>query len=92
VGEGAHRVLFEELRAVRKRLADEAGVPPFVVFSDATLLEMAASRPGSEDELLSITGVGAHKLRKYGGAFLQAINLYLHGQEPDNPGDSPAPM
>ena len=68
-----HRPLFEQLRTVRKQLADAAGVPPFVVFSDATLVEMARSRPCDEQELLTITGVGEHKLRKYGLHFLGAI-------------------
>jgi ATP-dependent DNA helicase RecQ len=72
-GEGAHRALFEELRAIRKLIADAASVPPFVVFSDATLLEMAKSKPRNEREILSITGVGDHKLRKYGAQFLAAI-------------------
>jgi ATP-dependent DNA helicase RecQ len=75
-GEGAHRALFEELRALRKQIADAAGVPPFVVFSDATLVEMASSRPRDERELLSVTGVGEHKLRKYGPQFLAAIDDY----------------
>jgi ATP-dependent DNA helicase RecQ len=75
-GEGAHRVLFEALRALRKLIADAAGVPPFVVFSDATLVEMAKSKPCDERELLSITGVGEHKLRKYGAQFLTAIEEY----------------
>ncbi len=75
-GEGAHRALFEELSALRKQIADAASVPPFVVFSDATLVEMAKSRPRYEQELLSITGVGEHKLRKYGKAFLQVIDTY----------------
>lgn len=78
-GEGAHRALFEELRSLRKRIADTASVPPFVVFSDATLLEMAKSRPRDERELLSITGVGEHKLRKYGSAFLATIREYCQG-------------
>ena len=73
-GEGAHRALFEELRALRKQIADTAGVPPFVVFSDATLVEMARNSPKNERELLSITGVGEHKLRKYGSQFLAAID------------------
>lgn len=69
-----HQELFDRLRTLRKRIADAANVPPFVVFSDATLLEMASSRPSDERELLSVTGVGEHKLRKYGTAFLSAIN------------------
>jgi ATP-dependent DNA helicase RecQ len=76
VGEGIHRALFEELRALRKQMADASGVPPFVVFSDATLVEMSASRPRDERELLSVTGVGEHKLRKYGQQFLAAIDDY----------------
>jgi len=78
-GDGAHRPLFEELRALRKQIADAAGVPPFVVFSDATLVEMSKTRPGDTRELLSITGVGEQKLRKYGSAFLDAIRAYCHG-------------
>jgi ATP-dependent DNA helicase RecQ len=75
-GEGVHRALFEELRGVRKQIADAATVPPFVVFSDATLVEMAKSKPRDERELLSITGVGEHKLYKYGAQFLAAIDEY----------------
>jgi ATP-dependent DNA helicase RecQ len=76
-GEGAHRALFDELRSARKKIADAASVPPFVVFSDATLVEMAKSRPTNERELLSVTGVGEHKLRRYGATFLAAIGAYL---------------
>jgi ATP-dependent DNA helicase RecQ len=65
---------------VRKRIADEASVPPFVVFSDATLVEMAQARPRDERELLSITGVGRHKLGKYGAEFLAAIAEYRREQ------------
>ena len=72
-GEGEHRDLFDRLRAVRKQLADAAGVPPFVVFSDATLVEMARKKPCNEYELLAINGVGEHKLNKYGASFLEAI-------------------
>jgi ATP-dependent DNA helicase RecQ len=71
--EGTRSALFDELRALRKQIADTASVPPFVVFSDATLLEMADARPRDEHELLSITGVGQHKLNKYGAPFLAAI-------------------
>ncbi len=74
-GEGEHRALFDRLRAVRKQLADAAGVPPFVVFSDATLVEMARKKPCNEYELLAINGVGEHKLNKYGSDFLAAIAL-----------------
>ena len=69
-------VLFERLRAVRKRLADEEGVPPFVVFADATLAEMAATLPTDEASLLAVSGVGKHKLRRFGGEFLDEIISY----------------
>jgi len=65
--------LFDELRALRKQLAEAQGVPPYIVFGDATLLQMARERPLDEPALLAITGVGEHKLEKYGAAFLDAI-------------------
>jgi ATP-dependent DNA helicase RecQ len=70
------RALFEELRALRKQMADQAGVPPFVVFSDATLVAMAAARPRDERELRQIGGVGDYKLRTYGAPFLAVINRH----------------
>jgi ATP-dependent DNA helicase RecQ len=81
-GEGARGALFAELRALRKRIADEAGVPPFVVFSDATLVEMAQAKPGNERELLAVTGVGSHKLSRYGAVFLAAIGEYRRTAAP----------
>jgi ATP-dependent DNA helicase RecQ len=72
--DGLHQEMFDKLRSLRKKIADTAHVPPFVVFSDATLLEMASSKPRDERELLSITGVGEHKLSKYGASFLAVIN------------------
>ncbi|MGH7728336.1 MAG: DNA helicase RecQ [Vulcanimicrobiaceae bacterium] len=65
---------FERLRALRKRLADEAGVPPYVVFSDATLREIAARRPADLGELRRIGGVGDVKLERYGAAFLAELD------------------
>lgn len=65
--------LFEALRALRKSLAEEQGVPPYVVFGDATLVEMARRRPSSEEELMMITGVGEKKLQRYGTEFLCTI-------------------
>jgi ATP-dependent DNA helicase RecQ len=72
--------LFEQLRALRKRLADEQGVPPYIIFGDATLIQMARDKPSDEDALLSITGVGQSKREKYGEAFLKAIAEYCAGQ------------
>ncbi|WP_051301924.1 DNA helicase RecQ [Sedimenticola selenatireducens] len=66
-------VLFERLRALRKSLADEAGVPPYVVFGDNALLLMARDKPTESDEFLQISGVGQTKLERYGDTFMNAI-------------------
>nr|WP_233548456.1 DNA helicase RecQ [Aurantiacibacter zhengii] len=65
--------LFDALRALRRDLAAEAGVPPYVVFHDAVLRAMAADRPVNLAEMSQIPGVGAKKLEAYGEAFLKAI-------------------
>ena len=65
--------LFERLRALRLALAQEAAVPPYVIFHDATLAAMAAARPATEEELLALPGVGEKKLATYGKAFLEEI-------------------
>lgn len=65
--------LFESLRIVRKKLADEANVPPFVIFSDKSLRDMCTKKPTSAQEFLEVNGVGENKLEKYGEAFLKAI-------------------
>jgi ATP-dependent DNA helicase RecQ len=65
--------LFQRLRALRRRLADGQGVPPYVVFSDAALREMALRRPRDEEGLLEVKGVGEAKLARYGAAFLEAL-------------------
>jgi len=68
--------LFDELRRLRKQLADAEGKPPYVVFGDATLVQMAREKPLTEQDLLAISGVGQHKLEKYGDDFLSAIAEY----------------
>ncbi len=81
----AHRVgeiacdeaLFERLRQVRKRLADERGVPPYIVFSDVSLRQMARQYPASEGEFARISGVGEKKLREFGEVFLAEVAGYL---------------
>ncbi len=65
--------LFQALKACRRRLADAHGVPPYMIFHDATLREMAESRPMSRQALLGISGVGDTKLDKYGSAFLDVL-------------------
>ena len=68
--------LFEQLKQVRKQLAERSGVPAFVVFSDATLEEMVEKMPRTEKQLLRISGVGQKKMELYGKAFLDAIADY----------------
>ena len=77
--------LWETLRQTRRELAEEAGVPPYVVFHDATLREMLHRRPASLEEMLAIHGVGQAKLERYGAAFLDA----LRGDENPEPASAP---
>ena len=70
----ADATLYERLRELRRRLADEAHVPAYVVFSDATLREMASDRPQTDAELLAVNGVGAAKLARYGAEFLALLH------------------
>jgi len=70
----ADRILFEKLRARRLELAKAGNVPPYVIFHDKTLMEMAARCPRSMAELRAIAGVGDAKLARYGAAFLAVIN------------------
>jgi ATP-dependent DNA helicase RecQ len=73
VGEGpeaGEEALYRELKALRKQLADAKGVPAYVIFSDATLQQMARFRPASEAEFLALSGVGPKKLLHYGDRFL----------------------
>lgn len=68
--------LFEELRTLRKRIADQQNVPPSVVFQDITLQQMAKKRPQTLDEFMNISGVGNWKLNKYGKKFIERIKNY----------------
>jgi ATP-dependent DNA helicase RecQ len=68
--------LFESLRELRKKLAAERSVPPYVIFGDATLMEMSQIRPETESEFLGINGVGQVKLDRHGSAFLDVIASY----------------
>lgn len=70
-------LLFETLRILRKQLADELGVPPYIVFSDVSLRQMARYYPQDEAAFSRISGVGEKKLREFGAAFLDAINRHL---------------
>ncbi len=79
--------LFQKLRKVRERLAAREHMPAYIVFSDATLREMCTKRPSDDEELLAISGVGRHKLEKYGEAFLDALAKYAeeHAGESQQP-------
>jgi len=67
------RGLFDALRECRKELADENGVPPYVIFHDSTLMQMAEEKPVTPDAFLQISGVGQTKLERYGSSFLKVI-------------------
>jgi len=72
----ANGELFAALRQLRKRIADGEGLPPFVIFHDATLREMCEAMPETEREMRTVKGVGAAKFEKYGQAFLELIREY----------------
>lgn len=68
--------LFQALKSLRFNLAKELGMPPYIIFHDATLIAMAESKPHNETEMARISGVGARKLEQYGEAFLEAIQAH----------------
>lgn len=76
----ARNELFEVLRKLRLEISREQGVPPYIVFSDKTLEEMAATPPTTEKQMLAINGVGQRKMQVYGESFLKAIIDYLDQQ------------
>src|SRR3954447_1383088 len=65
--------LFDALREARRKLAAEAGVPPYVIFHDSTLREIAARKPSDLNQLSTVQGVGAVKLERYGETMLEAL-------------------
>ncbi|WP_027340502.1 DNA helicase RecQ [Halonatronum saccharophilum] len=69
--------LFESLRKLRANLAEEEKVPPYVIFQDSTLKELASKLPSDKDQLLKVKGMGIVKYRKYGQIFLEEIEKYL---------------
>ena len=73
--------LFDKLSDLRKKIAADAGLPPYVIFHDNTLRQMEAQLPKELKELRNITGVGNAKLEKYGEIFLTAIKEYAHKRE-----------
>ena len=73
--------LFDQLRALRKTIADEMGVPPYIVFGDAALIHMAQLKPATPDEMLQVNGVGQAKLEKFGERFLISIATFGKGEQ-----------
>ncbi len=69
--------LYARLKSLRRSIADEHDVPPFVVFNDATLVDMANKLPTNQRQMLAVSGVGETKLKRYGEAFIQVINRHL---------------
>jgi len=69
----ADRELFDKLRALRRAVADKAGIPPYVICHDTVLIEMASSKPQTPEALLEIKGMGDKRVQKYGKLFLDAI-------------------
>lgn len=78
-------ILFDKLKAVRKNLAEQHAVPPYIIFSDRTLHEMSAYYPVSIDDLKKIHGVGEAKLERYGYIFIDAINTYTEANPDAKP-------
>lgn len=74
---GYNQELFDHLRSIRKQLADQQGVPPYVIFGDASLAEMAAACPHDNGSFLAISGVGERKLERYGPTFIDAISSFI---------------
>jgi ATP-dependent DNA helicase RecQ len=73
--------LFQVLRKLRKSIADEEGVPPFVIFSDKTLHDMCLKQPANDTEFLNVSGVGESKLERYGTLFINEMNSFLKKNE-----------
>jgi len=71
-------ILFERLRVVRKKLADDRGIPAYLIFSDVTLRQMSRDCPCDTRAFLQISGVGEKKLQEFGRTFLKEIGEYLH--------------
>jgi ATP-dependent DNA helicase RecQ len=77
--------LFDRLKRLRKTLADKKNLPPYIIFSDTSLKQMASNLPGTHQEFLDITGVGENKLKKYGDVFLAEIADHITGKPVQSP-------
>lgn len=79
----SNKILWEALRDCRKQLAEENNVPPFVIFHDATLVEILERQPVNREQFIAINGVGENKLEKYADAFLNVIKNHLNFEKPN---------
>ena len=86
--EAADKGLFERLRALRAELSRKAGVPAYVIFHDATLLDMAAKQPTTVEAMLGISGIGEQKAAKYGQVFAELIREWKQGHAPQRQSDT----
>jgi ATP-dependent DNA helicase RecQ len=84
ISDDPDRILFDKLKELRISLAQMQDVPPYIIFADTSLRQMAARRPTTKEEMLKITGVGEYKLKKYGDMFLKEIAEYLETLEGSN--------
>lgn len=84
----ANSQLWEALRATRKRLSEELDVPPFVIFHDATLMDMMERMPLTHEQLSGVSGVGATKLENYGEVFLKVIREHHENQQAGGTSDT----
>lgn len=91
VADQPHPELFERLRALRKRLADERGLPPYVIFHDSTLKHMAAALPATREQLRRTPGVGERKAADYGEAFLACVAAFVAETGAEGEALPPAP-
>ncbi len=87
--ENVDEVLLKRLKALRKKLADQKGIPPYIVFHDATLKQMAAQHPASQMQMRNISGVGDRKLALYGDQFMNEILQFLQENGKEAPVDPP---
>jgi ATP-dependent DNA helicase RecQ len=78
--EGVDRGLFDALRELRRHLAEERDLPPYVVFHDTVIRELARVRPSTLEKMRNISGIGDNKLREFGSRFLQTIDEYCRDQ------------
>jgi ATP-dependent DNA helicase RecQ len=85
------RALFDSLKALRKEIAEEQALPPYVIFPDSSLTDMCIKMPSGDEEMLNVSGVGQVKLLRYGRRFLEAIKNYAPAASGGSVTAAPAP-